>query len=116
MHLYESIKKRYPDKDVIGYEMSVLPWLISTLLKRAFGLSNLTLLRQNFYQAKLPDNAILICYLFPEAMAKISHELLNQHKVSFLISNNFALPAHKASNTIRLNDFYKSPVYLYKFN
>lgn len=108
------VAKRYPDRQVIGYEMSILPWLMSILLKKIFGLPNLTLYRQDFYHAKLPAESIVVCYLFPEAMAKISGELVEQSKVSFLISNNFALPAYQPCKTITLNDFYKSSIYLYK--
>jgi hypothetical protein len=33
-----------------------------------------------------------------------------------LISNNFALPSVKAEKKIVLDDFYKSPIYLYKIS
>jgi hypothetical protein len=108
------IAKRYPNKEVIGYEMSILPWLTSVLLKKTFGLNNLTLHRQDFYNVKFPAKSVLVCYLFPEAMAKISTKLLEQSEVHFLISNNFALPGFQLCKTIQLNDFYKSPIYLYK--
>lgn len=110
------IAKRYPNKEVIGYEMSILPWLTSVLLKKAFGLNNLTLHRQDFYNVKFPAKSVLVCYLFPEAMAKISTKLRGQSEVSFLISNNFALPDFQPCKTIQLNDFYKSPIYLYKLS
>lgn len=109
------IAKRYPQRQVVGYELSYLPWLISTVLKKALGLKNLTLHRQNFYKADLSTVSVLVCYLFPEAMSKISDKLrLEQTSVNFVISNNFALPSWQVSKTIQLDDFYKSPVYLYK--
>lgn len=106
-----------PQRQVIGYELSWLPWLISTLLKKALRLENLTLHRANFLHAKLPAASVLICYLYPEAMVKIAAKLQReQPDINFLISNNFALPASKPDRTIALNDFYKSPIYLYKLN
>jgi len=109
------IAKRYPQRQIVGYELSFLPWLTSKCLKEVLGLKNLTLHRTNFYLADLSKASVLICYLFPEAMEKISHKLqVDQSNVSFVISNNFALPSWQACKTIRLNDFYKSPVYLYK--
>jgi len=109
------IAKSYPQRQIVGYELSFLPWLTSKCLKEVLGLKNLTLHRTNFYLADLSKASVLICYLFPEAMEKISHKLqVDQSNVSFVISNNFALPSWQACKTIRLNDFYKSPVYLYK--
>ncbi len=109
------IAKRYPQRKIVGYELSYLPWLTSTLIKRLFRLKNLTLHRQDFYQADLSSASVLVCYLFPEAMEKISNKLQReQSNVNFIISNNFALPLWKPIKTIQVNDFYKSPVYLYK--
>ena len=111
------IAKRYPQRQVVGYELSFLPWLTSSCLKKVLGLQNLTLHRKNFYLADFSKASVLICYLFPEAMEKISHKLqVKKSNVSFLISNNFALPSWQAYKTIRLNDFYKSHVYLYKIS
>ncbi len=111
------IAKQYPQRQIIGYELSFLPWLMSTFLKKVLGLKNLTLHRQNFYQADLSKTSVLVCYLFPEAMNKISTKLqVEQSSVRFVISNNFALPAWQPFKKIQLNDFYKSPVYLYKIS
>jgi len=108
------IAKRYPQRQVIGYELSLLPWLTSTLLKRVFSLKNLTLHRQDFYREDLSPASVIVCYLFPQAMNKIKHKLwLEQPKIDFLISNNFALPSYQPEKVITLDDFYKSPVYLY---
>jgi len=111
------IAKKYPHRKIVGYELSYLPWLVSSLLKKIYGLKNLTLNRQNFYQADLSDASVLVCYLFPEAMKKIGNKLqLEQSTIQYLISNNFALPKSEPLKTIQLNDFYKSPVYLYKMS
>ncbi len=107
--------KKYPQRQVVGYELSLLPWLFSRVVKKALGLKNLTLHRQDFYQANLTEASVLVCYLFPKAMEKIKDKLLNeQQRIDFLISNNFALPSSKPDKVIKLDDFYRSPVYLYK--
>jgi hypothetical protein len=109
------IAKRNPQRQVIGYELSLLPWITSTLLKKALGLENLTLYRQNFYNVNLSGTSVLVCYLYPEAMNKIKNKLiLEQPKVDFLISNNFALPSWQSYKVVPIDDFYKSPIYLYK--
>lgn len=109
------IAKRSPQRQIVGYELSLLPWLTSTFLKKVLGLKNLTLHRQNFYNEKLPTASVLVCYLYPEAMNKIKNKLLiEQPKIDFLISNSFALPSWQSYKVVRLDDYYKSPIYLYK--
>ena len=111
------IAKRYPQRQIVGYEISLLPYFTSTLIKHILGLKNLTLYRQNFLKANLSTASVLVCYLFPETMDKIKNKLLLEKPgVEFLISNNFALPSHQFDKVIQLNDFYKSPVYLYKLS
>ncbi len=109
------IAKKNPQRQVIGYELSLLPWLTSTLLKNVLALKNLTLYRKNFYHEELPDAAVLVCYLYPEAMKNIAQKLLIESpNIDFLISNNFALPSNKPRKKISIEDFYKSPIYLYQ--
>lgn len=109
------IAKKNPHRQVIGYEISYLPWLTSTLLKKLLGLKNLTLYRKNFYNVNLPNASVLVCYLYPEAMEKIKNKLLSeQPSIDFIISNNFALPSWQSHKVKTINDFYKSPIYLYK--
>lgn len=111
------IAKRNPQRQVVGYELSLLPWLTSTLLKKLLGLQNLTLYRQNFLNANLSDASVLVCYLYPQAMEKIKDKLLLElPEVDYLISNNFALPTWQSHKVVTLDDFYKSPIYLYKIN
>ncbi|WP_052057013.1 class I SAM-dependent methyltransferase [Colwellia psychrerythraea] len=109
------IAKKYPQRQIVGYELSFLPWLTSSCLKKILRLQNLTLHRTNFYHADLSMACVLTCYLFPKAMEKINHKLqVEKSDVHFLISNNFALPSWQPYKTIQLSDFYKSPIYLYK--
>jgi 16S rRNA A1518/A1519 N6-dimethyltransferase RsmA/KsgA/DIM1 with predicted DNA glycosylase/AP lyase activity len=103
-----------PQRQIIGYELSLLPWLISSSLKKILGLQNLTLYRQDFYQADLSKASVVVCYLFPEAMSKIKDKISNElHQLNFLISNTFALPSHKPCKVMKLDDFYHSPIFLY---
>jgi hypothetical protein len=106
---------RNPQRQIVGYELSLLPWLTSIILKKILKLKNLTLHRKNFFKSHLPSASVLVCYLYPEAMCKIQSQLLlEQSEVGFIISNNFALPSTKPCKVIKLDDFYKSPVFLYK--
>lgn len=117
--LLVALARKYPQRKIVGYELSFLPWLVTLILKEILGLKNLEIYRRDFYQADLKEAAVIVCYLFPEGMKKledkISSDNIDNKNLEYLISNNFALPSHKPFQTIQLNDFYKSPVYLYKF-
>ena len=108
------LAKKYPNKQVIGYELSWLPWLVSVILKSILRLENLTIYRKDFINAKLNTASNLVCYLFPGAMIalqeKLEKEVLNEVTI---VSNTFALPSYKPTKITKLNDFYRSPIYVY---
>ncbi len=116
------LAKKYPQRKIIGYELSIMPWLTTIILIKILGLKNVKVYRQNFLSADLSNASVILCYLFPRGMkqleAKINETKLNAQntRLEYLISNNFSLLSHKAIKTIQLNDLYKSPVYLYQFN
>ena len=116
-HLIISLAKRYPQRKIVGYEMSLLPWLTTVVLKKVLGLSNLTIRRENFLKADLSQASVLMCYLHSAVMVKIKEKLDRENEgIHYLISHNFALPTEPILKMIRLDDFYQSPVYLYHLN
>ena len=108
------LAKKYPDRQIVGYELSIFPWLVTKIVKRILGLSNLVVHREDFLKADLSRASVITCYLFPAAMEAIKSKLKHgKGNLRFIISNNFALPSYQASKVVQLNDLYKSPVYLY---
>lgn len=106
---------KYPSRQVVGYELSFLPWLVTVIITKLLGLKNITVYRQDFLKADLSACSVMVCYLFPAGMAALEAKLTtDETKTQYLISNNFALPSLTAEKTIHLNDFYKSPVYRYR--
>jgi len=111
------LAKTYPEREVVGYELSLMPWLTSVMLKQLLGLKNLQVHRKDFLLADLTRASVVLCYLFPGGMNNIERKLnADAGEVRYLISNNFALPSHTASKTLQIDDFYRSPVYLYTLN
>ena len=109
------LARKYPQRQVVGYELSLFPWLITMLMKRILGLSNLVLYREDFMKADLSNASVITCYLFPAAMENIKNKLTHgKGELRFVISNTFALPSYLESKVMLLNDVYKSPVYLYR--
>ena len=109
-----ALARKYPERPVIGYELSWLPWIYSQICKTIFGLHNVKTLRQNFLTADLSEAALLVCYLFPRGMSELQQKLSHgQHPDTLLISSTFALPDNQPSQTIRLDDLYSTPIYIY---
>ena len=108
------LARKYPERQVIGYELSWLPWLYAYLYKSLCRLDNVEIHRQNFLIADISEASLLVCYLFPQAMIDMQKKLAEEKCANtLLISNTFALPAYEASKIMRLNDLYKSPIYIY---
>jgi len=109
------LARKYPDREIIGYELSFVPYYFSLVLKGLLGLGNLTLKRQDFLRAELSGASVLLCYLFPGGMVSLEEKLLHELKGrTSVISCLFALPSCMPSRTIRLDDVYKTPVYIYE--
>ena len=118
------LAKKYPQRKIVGYELSVMPWLTTLILKKLHGLSNITLYRKNFLFADISSATIILCYLYPAGMQKIENKIESKIKskteaqcdqLHYLISNNFALPLRRPIKIIQIDDIYKSPIYLYQF-
>jgi len=109
-----ALARKYPERPVIGYELSWLPWLYTRLYQAIFQLHNVRIYRQNFLAADISAASLLVCYLFPKGMVDLNRKLVADGGSQLLISNTFALPACKPVQTIRLSDIYNTPVYIYQ--
>ncbi len=105
------LAKKYPEIKIIGYENSLVPWFFCKLRQLIFCKQNLSFEFRNFYQVDLSKADLIICYLFPGAMKRLSQKLKNELKPgAVIISNIFALPGWKPEKIYRKNDL----IYLYK--
>lgn len=109
-----ALAKAYPNREVIGFELSFVPWLVSVLLKKIMRIENLLIYRRNFFASPFPESSTLICYLFPDGMIKLEKKLKGEGlQIDRIISNTFALPTYVAQDVIKLNDLYGSSIYKY---
>lgn len=123
-HLVFQLARRYPEAQVIGYELSFIPWLVSRLLARFLLMNNLTIYRENFSGTNLPvplsQGDILFTYLYPKGMARLSELLTSVEPPSpsdrsqQLISICFALPGFEPDEQQTLNDLYQTRIYRYR--
>ena len=108
--------RKHARQQVIGYELSWLPWLVSISRKYCLRLDNLTIYRKDFRNAELGNTSILFCYLFPEGMVSLNEKLKREQIDEILIvSNTFALPSCQPTTVTRLNDVYQTPIYVYNW-
>ncbi|WP_205849091.1 methyltransferase [Natronospirillum operosum] len=112
--------KRFPARQVIGYELSWLPWLYSVAVARCLRCRNLTFYRRDAFAALARQDPMpvrtVVCYLHGEGMARLRQTLdTGEHSCRWIISNNFALPGCQPDHQWRLRDFYRSPVYRYRW-
>jgi len=76
-----SLARAHPNRVVLCYEISTLPYLFSVLRGRLSGLENLEFRRADFLRADLSGAALVVCYLFPGGMERLAAKLEGQSLV-----------------------------------
>lgn len=111
------INKQFPEKKIIAFETSTIPYLFSKLLGYFCCNDNLMILKKNFFISDFTNASLIVCYLYPGAMAKLKEKFEKELKSgTFIISNTFAIPGWKPIKTLTINDLYHTKIYLYKKN
>ena len=105
------LARTFPHSKIIGYECSWLPFLWSRCFCRS---SNIFIHRKNFLRFEAPKSSVLICYLCPRGMEKISK--VYKGRDNLIISHTFALPNHIPIKTHRITDGYRSKIYVYQLS
>jgi len=109
------LARKYPDRKIVGYEVSFFPWLVSVVFKKILRLNNLEICKKNFLKADLSGAEVLVCFLHTDGMREIAEKLAVEEGFNgFLISNYFALPSFQPEASVQINDFFKSPIYRYR--
>ena len=64
------LARRFPEATVVAYELSPVPWIFLKVRAFLFGPRNLRIVRRNFLKDDLSKAAVVVCYLYPGAMAR----------------------------------------------
>ncbi len=108
------LAKRYPKAKVIAFELSPLPFLVSRIAKALLRRPNLTILRKDFFKENLSEAEVIICYLFPEGMRRLSPKLKKElPDQCTIISNTFSLTGWENSSLFFLDDWSATRIYKY---
>jgi hypothetical protein len=109
------VAKRCPKATVVAYELSPVPWLFMKIRATLFGPRNLVLKRRNFLKDDLSKAALILCYLHPQAMAKLSPKLATElAPTTQIICNTFELPAWVPSVVANLEDVMCPQIFYYR--
>jgi len=109
------LARRCPKATIVAYELSPVPWLFLRLRAFLFGPSNLKIVRRNFLKEDLSKASLVICYLYPGAMTKLSSKLaMELTPNTTVISNTFEIPAWTPSFIQNLEDVMCPQIFFYK--
>lgn len=103
-----------PTATIHAFELSWAPWFFSCCVRIACRYHNVRIYRKNFFSCSLREADVVVCYLYPGAMRKLSPLCEKSLKPGALIlSNSFALPGWTPQAVIPVDDFWKSEIYIY---
>ena len=110
-----AISRQMTSATVIACENSPIPYAFSVIRARLTRCQNLILKRESFDQLDITPAELIICYLSTEIMVNLSSKFKKELRSgSFIISHTFALPKWTPEKIIYVNDFYRTPIYLYR--
>ncbi len=112
------IAGRFPQAEVVGYELSPIPWLYSRVKGLFVRRANLALRRQSVFDADLSDVDVVVVFLHPAAMRKLGPKFERELRPGTLVfSNTFPVPTWKPARTIHLGKSWLSTsndIYVYR--
>lgn len=105
----------HPRAEVHAYEVSPLPWLFAYMRYTLYPRRNLRLYWEDLFRISLEDASIVVCYLYPGAMERLKTKFEKELKPGTLVvSNSFEVPGWEPVETLRVNDFYRTKVFVYR--
>lgn len=106
------LARAFPERRIIAYELSTIPWLFLLLRVRVSGLKNIEVVRRDFFRDDLGKAAVVVCYLYPRGMIRLSTKLRSELTPgTVVVSNTFALPGWAPEQTYQLTDLYRTNIY-----
>ncbi|SDF46010.1 methyltransferase [Thalassobaculum litoreum] len=111
--LAEVLADRYPQNQVVGYELSPIPYWFSCLRLKITPRANLEYRRANFLRADLSTYRAVTCYLMIGAMKVLSAKLNELPDGAVVVSHAFSLRDREADEAIRLSTTGATMYYRY---
>lgn len=108
--------RAYPQAQVVGVEYSPFPFLAARLRKLLSpGLSNLRLVRQDFFDVSFRDASVVLCYLCNPLMARLERKFTQELPPgATVISSTFFIPGWEPERVKDLTGFWKTRIFVYR--
>lgn len=107
------LARKLPNLPITAIENAPLPWLI--LHWRCRNLSNVTVLRSNFWECDFAAYAMAFAFLSPLVMPRIGQKCRTEMgNGGLLVSSSFALPEQQPTSVLTLNDSRQTRLYCYR--
>jgi hypothetical protein len=101
----------------VAYELSPAPWLVLKIRALLCGLQNLKIIRRNFLKDNLSKATLVVCYLYPGAMEKLSSKFFMElNPKAKVISSTFEIPAWTPTLIQNLEDVMCPQIFQYEMN
>ena len=110
-----ALARRFPRCDVLAFENSPVPYMVSRWRQALFPRPNLSLRRTDFLRFSLSDADAVVCYLYPGGMARLREPFERELRPGTLvISNTFAVPGWTPEQVVQAADLYRTKVFVYR--
>jgi len=88
-----ALAARYPDRRVVGVELSPVPWAVARLRALAGRPARPDVRRADLHRVDLSRAGLIVCYLHGAAMVRLADRMRHEAPAGcWLASNTFALP------------------------
>ena len=109
------IAKALPKSTVTGIEISIVPWMLSTLRQKIFGPKNLQFRRESFWPYDCSKADAIAIYLNGKVMKQVSEKLRAELKPgAIVLTNEIPLQGDWQAEEIIETGFLGMKVYVYK--
>ncbi len=109
------IARNLPYAQVVGVELSFIPWFRSVVRQRLFGPANLNYKRSNFWPYDCSKADAVVLFLKGNVMDRVSEKLHEELKSgSLIVSNDYTLRGDWQPIATQPAGFFDSKIYVYR--
>jgi hypothetical protein len=105
----------FPNTQVVAFEASPVPYAMCRLRQVLARRSNLTIQRQDFFEADLQTAGVVTCFLFTGAMERLKEKLrIELRPGAFVISQTFGMRGCAPERIVEVPDLFRTRIFCYR--